>query len=372
MGQFVEMAAEAAAQVDPKSREYVLAARPCLDVSMRVLSFLVTVYLVLYTLLYKIYIRMPVNTLGMIFGAALCFFGGSYYASVAAIEAFRIFGWKSLVENLSIVAEQARLVAKASEEDDLVDDDKDGVADVDQLGARELLKRKTVLAMATVKEPERLQEACGQLWTAYVSVLATLHLQFARTTALALAIVGMCKFPILRLFLQPLMKFLGPETQHWAKTIIEVSIVHTRCPGRCSATENVHSRHPRISQPSSSCLSSSLMPPKNDIFHVLLRLGDFGPPRHPVSVVSSSCDLRLLLSHPGWQNRLPCYKEGFDADESYVDEIIAYSLAACGFFFQLTHGFMLPFPLDLILFPLTLVEYFLRWQVHLTSSSIGV
>lgn len=79
-----------------------------------------------------------------------------------------------------------------------------------------------------------------------------------------------------------------------------------------------------------------------------------------------------VLVDQGLIQRLPCYKEGFDADESYVDEIIAYSLAACGFFFQLTHGFMLPFPLDLILFPLTLVEYFLRWQVHLTSSSIGV
>ena len=49
-----------------------------------------------------------------------------------------------------------------------------------------------------------------------------LRLEFARTTALALAIVEMVKFPILRVLLQPLMAALGPKLQHWAKTLIEV------------------------------------------------------------------------------------------------------------------------------------------------------
>ena len=43
-----------------------------------------------------------------------------------AIEAFRIFGWETLKQNLSIVAEQAKWVGKASDADDLVDADKDG------------------------------------------------------------------------------------------------------------------------------------------------------------------------------------------------------------------------------------------------------
>jgi hypothetical protein len=222
MLRFVEAAAESAGRIDPKSREYVLAARPCLDATMRIMSVIVAVYIALYTLLYKLYMRLPTNAMAMVFGCALCCFGGTYFASVAAIEAFRLFGWESLTANLAVVAEQAHLVAKASEEDDKLDENADGVVDVDDLAVRELLNRKTVLAMTTIKEPERLLEAWSQLWTAYVAVLATLHLEFARTTALALAIVEMIKFPVLRFLLQPLMETLGPETKHWAKTIIEV------------------------------------------------------------------------------------------------------------------------------------------------------
>jgi hypothetical protein len=75
-----------------------------------------------------------------------------------------------------------------------------------------------------------------------------------------------------------------------------------------------------------------------------------------------------LMVQYGLLQRLPCFKEGFDPDKSYLDEFIAYSLAACGFLFQITRGFVLPFPFDLLLFPLTLVEYFLRWQLYLTSA----
>jgi hypothetical protein len=195
MLRFVDEAADRAGQIDPKSRGYVMAARPCLDATMRVMTVIVAVYLAIYTLLYKLYIRLPTNAMAMVFGCALCFFGGTYFASVAAIEAFRLFGWESLTANLTIVAEQAHLVAEASKEDDKVDADADGVADVNELAARELLNRKTRLAMTTIKEPERLLEAWSQLWTAYVAVLATLHLEFARTTALALAIVEMCRPP---------------------------------------------------------------------------------------------------------------------------------------------------------------------------------
>jgi hypothetical protein len=40
--------------------------------------------------------------------------------------------------------------------------------------------------MRTVKEPDKLQSAVGGLWSAYLAVLATLRLEFARVAALAL------------------------------------------------------------------------------------------------------------------------------------------------------------------------------------------
>ena len=55
----------------------------------------------------------------------------------------------------------------------------------------------------------------------------------------------------------------------------------------------------------------------------------------------------------------------FDADASYLDEILGYGIAAVGFGFQFFSGFALPFPLNVILLPLTIVEWFLRVQISM-------
>ena len=44
----------------------------------------------------------------------------------------------------------------------------------------ELAQRKVYLLMTTIQQPGRLESAVGSLWSAYVAVLATLSLQFAR------------------------------------------------------------------------------------------------------------------------------------------------------------------------------------------------
>lgn len=50
-------------------------------------------------------------------------------------------------------------------------------------------------------------------------------------------------------------------------------------------------------------------------------------------------------------------------DESYLDEIVGYALAAVGLYFQLSMGFRVPFPLNVLLFPFSCMEYFLIWTV---------
>jgi hypothetical protein len=103
---------------------------------------------------------------------------------------------------------------------------------VDELTPQELATRKLGLAMRTVKEPEKLQSAVGGLWSAYLAltltltltltlsptrtptptptltptlrrsaylaVLATLRLEFARVAALALGIAEMLKMRMLK------------------------------------------------------------------------------------------------------------------------------------------------------------------------------
>ena len=53
----------------------------------------------------------------------------------------------------------------------------------------------------------------------------------------------------------------------------------------------------------------------------------------------------------------------FDPDASFLDEIVMYTLAVAGIAFQLLGGFTLPFPLNLALWPLQVIEWILRVQI---------
>ena len=50
-------------------------------------------------------------------------------------------------------------------------------------------------------------------------------------------------------------------------------------------------------------------------------------------------------------------------ETSLVDEALMILLAGAGVYSQLVSGFKIFFPLDLVLFPLTVVEWFLRYQI---------
>ena len=143
----------------------------------------------------------PTNLLQMCFGLGLAFFGGTYVAAIAAVEAFRLMGWQRTWADLKVVYAELRLVYDRSEEDDLLDEDGNGVVDVDELTPQELATRKLGLAMRTVKEPDKLQSAVGGLWSAYLAVLATLRLEFARVAALALGTLTLTLTPTLALSL---------------------------------------------------------------------------------------------------------------------------------------------------------------------------
>ena len=76
-----------------------------------------------------------------------------------------------------------------------------------------------------------------------------------------------------------------------------------------------------------------------------------------------------LLDEKGLMDKFPFIEPPFDANESFVDEAVGYSLAALGFTFQIFNGFELPFPLNLIFLPLTLIEWFLRFQISMEAAS---
>lgn len=117
------------------------------------------IYMWLFRKAYWFYTWAPTNVLQMCFGLALCFFGGTFAAAIAAVEAWRQMGWQRSYRDASVVYAQMRLVYDANEKDDMLDEDGNGIVDVDEISPSDLAKRKLTLAMRTVEEPDKLQ-AC--------------------------------------------------------------------------------------------------------------------------------------------------------------------------------------------------------------------
>ncbi|CAE7436653.1 unnamed protein product [Symbiodinium necroappetens] len=68
-----------------------------------------------------------------------------------------------------------------------------------------------------------------------------------------------------------------------------------------------------------------------------------------------------ILEERGVLRRL-CNKP-FDPHGSYLDEIVGFSMAALGFYWQLSSGFLVPWPMSWLLWPLTALETFLELQI---------
>lgn len=326
--------AQRASLKEPLLAEPAAAAAPAkvLAVVVRCAVAAAAVYAALYGAALRAYRAAPRRPLQIVFGAALCFFGGIFAASVSAIEAWRHMGWARVREDVAVVLAEAALVRDASAADDAVDADADGVPDVEQAAPRELLQRKALLAMRTVSEPQRLSSAIGSLWAAYAAVLATLRFEFAQTTALALGVCELVRPPATRALAPPLGGALAPlELGHWVEPIVDVAL-------KLVAVALAWYLRQVVSA-----------------FYSALRGG---------RLVADA--LLELVAARGWQKhveRLPGVASPFRADASRLDEAVAFGLAALGLGFQLASGLALPFPLNLALLPLTALEWALRWQI---------
>lgn len=306
----------------------------CLRYFAKPLIFLGILYFKLLKLCYAVYLLIPMNFVSLIFGGALCFFGGTYYATIAAIEGFRQFGGTALWDELAICWEEGSRAGAALDEDAKVDADKDGIADVNQMDMNTWSTHVTVVSMVAVKDPSRLQTAVQFLMTTWLAVLAVLKFQFAKTISLCLAIAEMLEMPACRILGPLLAVALGPELNHWCFAIISTTI---KIIAVCVA----------------SYVQSIV-----SAFYSGLRGGNM-----------FAQGLINIVAQRGWLDNAPFAKDKdgkFDPNLSILDECIAYPLAAAGFYWQFTNAFALPFPYSLIMFPFTVVDWILKWQIFMT------
>ena len=157
---------------------------PVLKGLWHLLCCLLPLYFKLFEYLYFAYTWAPKKLVTMTVGVVLCFFGGTYVASLAAIEAFINMGGERLWADIVYVYEQCKLVVKANDKDEEkgggIKDALNSAFDEGEMPGPELAQRKVYMALQTIREPGRLENAVGSLWSAYVAVLATLSLQFAQ------------------------------------------------------------------------------------------------------------------------------------------------------------------------------------------------
>ena len=190
------------------------------------------VYVWFYTRVAMVVRALPQQAMLMLFGITLAFFGGTYVATLAAVEAFRQIGGATLYKELLYVHEQLQLVSEASREDDDEDKDQNGIADVDEISPGELLQRKASVVLVTISEPERLQAAVGALWAAYLAAMATLKMQFAFVVSIALGMAESLKVPAVSLLAPVLAPLFAAKFRHWVEPSLTLTRTRTRTRSR--------------------------------------------------------------------------------------------------------------------------------------------
>lgn len=166
-----------------------------------------------------------------------------------------------------------------------------------------------------------INEACAGLYVSWLAVFATLKVQFAATVALALSIADALKNPV-KWWIEPACLLATPTPYaKWVPVILDW-IVKAIGMSIAWAIQRVISAAVSAVRGAKIAVSS---------LWAFLR--------------------RRRITLGGY---CPC-----DIEDSYVDEIASYGLAALGFYCQYKLGFAVPFPLNYLLWPFQAAETYI-------------
>jgi hypothetical protein len=294
--------------------------RPCLSVAEVVLPFLI----VNVARLYRIFLKLPQNAIMFVYGFVFCFFGGTFPTLFSAIQAAKHGGRQTVVQAVSDLSDEILVIIDASKKDDDADEDKNGIRDVDEMTSQQLMVRKTKLVLRKMN-PERVDAALSALYKVWLSVAAVLSIEFARTISLALTIVEFVEKPVDR-FVAPIVKLATPdEYQKWVPVVLSW-IIKSIAMSFAWYIQSVISAF-------ASALAGGLMMARS-LYQLLV-----------------AHKIRMFGLIPE------------DHNQTYIDEVLQYLFAAAGFYIQFKNSFALPFPLNVVLLPFEIAEYYIRWTI---------
>jgi len=250
-------------------------------------------------------------------GLVMCFFGGEFPLLIVAVESFLVTSWKSVKDVIHDMMEEYHRVV-VEEEQEKKNEKPAGENEDDESDAA-LYQRKFLLALR-VLNPDKCTKALTVCIQAFIVVLGAVKLTFVRALSLGAAIGHMAKHTVAKHVTPKLVETCPEEYRKW----VPISI---------------------------------------DYFCTIMAvLFAFFMQRIISAVHSAMRGARLFVKN----TLVYLDKRGyikFNKNESNMDEIASWALAAFGFLFQLWNGFSVGFPLNLLLFPVTVSEFILTCVV---------
>lgn len=258
--------------------------------------------------------QLPERVCWMIVGFTVCFFGGVFPATIAAFEAARLCGVRQAFFFCKELFDEWKKVQEAKTEDG------QNVLDMSKVGTPDFIVQRSKLVLKTV-DPNKVNTSVVGLYTAWIGVLAALKIRFAKTVTLG-AVIGEKLYepaqkvePILESFVSEEYKKWIPMGVQWVCKVMAITVAWW--------IERIFAA-----------------------LHSAVRGGTlFG--RHLVHYLKEK---EIIKATP---------------EETFIDEYAGWALAALGLLFQLYNGFHVPFPLNLVLWPVQLVEAFIVWSVNM-------
>eukprot|EP00756_Hemistasia_phaeocysticola_P006270 Hpha_TRINITY_DN13755_c1_g1::TRINITY_DN13755_c1_g1_i1::g.142487::m.142487 len=252
-------------------------------------------------------------------GLALCFFGGSFVATIAAVEAFKLYGWDTCHAQMRCLWADYRIM-RARARRKAIEEGRQpaGFPNVEQVFADDItISQRIAMFGACIRDPEKLSKALTGLYTGLLGVITTLRVQFARTIALGASIAGMVHERIEPHVLPHIKQVMKPEHQQWAPTLLQW-ICHFVAISLAWQVQMI------------------------------------------ISAVQSAMRGGLMFSRHAFRfARRRKWK--VPPEGTWWDDVVGYSVAAAGLYAQLRMSFRVPFPLNIILLPVSALEWWLHW-----------
>ncbi len=294
--------------------------KPIIDITSDIINKVAPYFIITWTYILQIYNIIPEDILMAILGLCLAFFGGVYVLTIAAAETFILTGWEGFNQSFSWLKQNFDLLWEKSREDDKKDENGDGIADILQISARELFSRKVAFFFSNCSDPQKLMDMLSVLCTSVISVIAVLKIEFAKTIALGTTIGESLRKPA-AYFIVPVASTAIPKDYHqWIAPAINLLC---------------------------KCVAVSIA-----WFIQII-----------ISSVQTAIRGGLLFSRRTLHFLNDKGYIQFNDEDSYLDEIIGWTVALFGVYYQLTSLFSVPFPFNVLLLPLTIVENYLSWII---------